>query len=355
LAALVLVVPVTACARPDATVHHAPTPHAPASPGVFVGVDEYGAVFIDARRRRSLGILRDGTVAWQRRLDAREPGPIGCLARCPDAVFSGNAASANSPAMPDPTPEIVLAGQRQAFVAVPAAGKRRVLTARAADDFVLATGDASGWFLEAHHGSEVTRIGVGGYHTAWAQSADGRHALAVTVVGIGTGEARWFDRRERGWVLDPITQATPVSGVDSCVSPDGQHAILLGQRPAVLGRDGRQTPITDLESAGTCAWAGAGGIVASLSTRTGGELSQLRGFDGDGRQTWRRDVAGTVSVAANPVSGSAAYAALDALHEVDLSTGAELRTVRDVGSVRYDSTGALLVASPAGDVRWLGR
>jgi hypothetical protein len=63
-------------------------------------------------------------------------------------------------------------------------------------------------------------------------------------------------RTDQGWQPGGSTQR--VTGVAACVAPDGSRALLLGQRPAVLDRDGNQRPLTDLESAGTCGQDPAG-------------------------------------------------------------------------------------------------
>jgi hypothetical protein len=229
--------------------------------------------------------------------------------------------------------------------------KRDVLAATGVDDVVLAAGDRSGraW-LEVRRGARTERVSVGGARTSWQQSADRSHALAISLAPEGN-QARWFDRRDGSWRPTGVPGA--VKGASACVHPDGQRALLIGQRPAVLDRTGRQRPITDLEQAGTCAWAAAGGVVADLSWGTSGPHADVRVFDAAGTVTLSRAIPAEAVVTADPTAPRVAYAALGVVHEFDARSGAELRATRGVRAARYDGAGGLVVARNGGGVAWM--
>lgn len=338
----VVAISATGCAADEQPVDSAPA--------IIVDADSDGAILFDGREMAYLGVRRDGAVAWRAPVDAHAPTPSGCLARCPDAVLSGSAASANSGSMPDPTPVFVVDGQRRP--ADVSGTKRGVLTAVGPADFVLSTGDDAGqWWLEVHTGAKIVhRVPVEGFHTSWQESADRRHALAITTLAQGDHTARWFERGPAGW--QPAATSIPVAGSTSCLQPNGDRALLIGQRPTVLDRGGGHAPVTDLELAGTCALAGVGGIVADLSQGTKGLRSDVRVFAADRGMVWRRAVAGEVAVSADPSSARVAYTARGELHELDTRSGAELRSLPGVRAARYDRTGHLVIWSTAG-VRWL--
>jgi hypothetical protein len=319
-------------------------------PMVIIDADPDGAIVFDGREMAFRGVRRDGTEAWRAPADTNAPAPSGCLARCPDAVLSGSAASANSGSMPDPSPVFIVDGRWSP--ADVSGTKRDVLTAAGPADFVLSTGDGAGqWWLEVRFDAEtVSRVPVGGFHTSWQESADRRRALAITTTDGGDHEARWFERRGAGW--QPGEPGVPVAGTTSCVRPDGESAVLIGQRPAVLDRGGRQEPVTDLELAGTCALAGAGGIVADLSHKVGGPRSDVRVFDAGRSVTWRRSVTGEAVVTADPSSGRVAYTGPDGLREIDTRSGTELHSVAEVRAARYDRAGDLVVVYAGGEVSW---
>jgi hypothetical protein len=79
----------------------------------------------------------------------------------------------------------------------------------------------------------------------------------------------------------PAGAPVPVRGGGACVAGD-DRALLLGQPPAILHRDGRQEPITDLEDAGTCDLAASGGIVAELAQHRDGLRARVRAVDARG-------------------------------------------------------------------------
>lgn len=345
LLALVMV----GCGEPGAS---SPPPTRPLEPRLIViDADPHGAVLLDGRDRMFVGLHRDGTVVWRAPFDLHTPVAVRCLDRCPDTVLSGSAASTNSPTVADPAPLFVVDGERQVIHGIERA-KREVLTARGIDDFVLATSDDTGrWWIELHQAETVERVEVGGFHTSWQESADGRHALAVTATEGENNEARWFARRNDVWRL--MGTAAAVAGVTACVHPDGQRALLVGQRPTVLDQNGEQQPISDLDQAGMCAWASMGGIVVDLTHEVSGARSHLRVFDGAGRVTWQLDVVGEVLVSADPSAPRVAYVALGVLHELDPRSGAELRTVPGVKAARYDGDGSLVVVRSSEDVAWL--
>jgi len=342
-----LVAVVAICAAGCAAGERPPPDPAPA---IIVDADADGAVLFDGQQRAYLGVHRDGSLAWRVPAGPHTPTPSGCLAHCPDAALSGSAASANSASVPDPAPMFIVAGQQRALD-VPGV-KRNVLTAAGPADYVLSTGDGSGqWWLEIHAGETVVRrVPVDGFHTSWQESVDRRHALAITTAATGRHAAQWFERGAGGW--QPTAPSLPVAGATSCLQPDGDHALLIGQRPTILERGGGQADVTDLELAGTCALARTGGIVADLSQGTDGLRSDIRVFAGDRRTTWHRAAAGEISVSADPTSTRVSYTSGGALHEFDAGSGAELRSLPGVRAARYNGTGDLVVWSTEG-IRWL--
>ena len=325
---------------------------------MVVDADRYGAIVVDARGPTAIGVMRDGTVAWRSPLDPAAPIPVSCLARCPDAVLAVSAASAGSATVPDPDPVVIDADGRRAL-AVPAgspeaaAVKRQVLAADSATDFVLATaGTAGRATITLHRAGEVHRVPVGGARSTWAADAAGRHALVVTTIAAARAEARWFVDSGAGW--RPEGRTVPVTGNGSCVAPAGDRAIVLGQRPEFLDRGGSRTPVTDLGSVGTCAFAAAGGIAGELLQRPAGPLSRLRAFDATGAVTWSADVTREARVTADPTGARVAYVAGGELRELDPGTGAALRTLPGVEAAHYDGDGSLVAVTPTLEVTWLG-
>ncbi|GIH08300.1 hypothetical protein Rhe02_63670 [Rhizocola hellebori] len=341
------------------------TPARPAAPPadrapVIIDADQYGVIFLDVAAVRYVGVRRDGTVAWRVPAGDRDPAPVMCLDRCPDAVLSGSAASLISPAMPDPEPVLMVDGRAHP-IATLTAPKRWVLTARSADDLVVHTGDRNGqWWLEIRHGANTERVSVGGPRTSWREDADGRYGLAVSAAGAvtpgptGAGpayEARWFERDDAGWRV--TGSPVQVAGGTACLHPDGSQALLIGQRPVLLDRTGAQTPVTDLERAGTCALTRAGGIVADLTRAVSGSRSALRVFDAAGKVTWSAETAQPVAVVADPAGARVGYVAGDSLIEIDPLTGAVLRTTGQTRAARYDGSGGVVVVHTDLSVAWL--
>ncbi|HET8640721.1 MAG TPA: hypothetical protein VFM37_02220 [Pseudonocardiaceae bacterium] len=328
---------------------------------VLIDADEYGAIVIDGRERAAFGVNRDGSVAWRSDLQPTSPVPVSCLERCPDAVLSGSAASINSDDVADPDPVAIIDGRRR-DLARPAGGgsqaaavKRQVLAARTADDYLLATVDGAGRAqLVEYRSGALHRVPVGGTRTTWATDASSRHALAVTTIAAGRGQARWFDRTADGW--RPAGPAIPVAGSGSCVAPGGRQAILLGQRPQLIDRHGGLVPLSGLNTAGTCAFAATGGIVGELLARPEGPRSRLRAFDSAGATTWAVDVAEAARVTADPARSRVAFVAGGKLRELDPRTGAELRTIPGTRAARYVGGSLVVVttaAAPVPALAWL--
>lgn len=344
----------TACAHQGQAAP--PTSARPAANLVLLDADSHGAVVVDGHDRVVYGIRRDGTRAWRLVLDEHAPLPVGCLATCPDAVFAGTVASINEASVPDPAPVFIVAGRRHVLSAAAGPGqehKRRVLAAESLADLIMATVDGNGdaW-LELRRGGTLTRIAVGGIRTAWAQTPDAVHGLAITVLAPGTAQARWLTLHPSGWRSSG--EPVPVAGHGACLAPDGQRAILLGQAPAVAGPSGTSSAITDLETVGTCAFARTGAILAALTQRSTGPRSLVRVIDGSGAVTFATDLDADARVLADPTGSRVAYVAAGVLHELDPRTGAQVRTVRQARSARYGPTGELVVLRADLSVEWLG-
>jgi hypothetical protein len=337
----------------------APTPPPQARWAAIVDADAHGAIVLQANAY--LGVRRDGTTAWRRPAGEQAPMAVACAARCPDAVLSGSVRSFTDPAVPDPRPGLLLDGRTHPLAGV-GGHHRRVLTAAGPRDFVAAVGDGDRWRLELHHGDRPpTRLPVDGSQPTWQESPDGRLAL-LTVTGNGTGapaaRARWFTRQPGGW--HPAGAGVRVAGVDACVAGDGR-ALLLGRSPAILHRDGRLAPVTDLRHAGTCALAASGGIVAELAQLQGGRpqeaqargaLARVRAFDARGAVVWRRDVPAEVAVTADPAASRAAYLAEGTLQQLDLRTGQAAAPRHGVLAARYDGAGGLVTVGLDHTLTW---
>jgi len=341
------------CARTAAPDAPAPPPQT-TSWAAIVDADAHGAIVLDGDQGYR-GVRRDGTTAWRRPAGEQAPMAVACATRCPDAVLSGSVRSFTNPDVPDPRPGLLLDGRTHPLAAV-GGHHRRVLTAAGLRDFVAAVGDGDRWRLELHHGDRPpTRVPVEGSLPTWQESPDGRLAL-LTVAGQGTGapgsRARWFTRQPGGW--RPAGTTVPVAGVDACVADDGR-ALLLGQSPAILHRDGRLEPVTDLEHAGACALAASGGIVAELAQlQDGRPQARLRAFDAGGTVVWRRDVPAEVAVTADPTAARAAYLADGALHEIDQRTGQAPPPLPGVLAARYDGAGGLVTVGLDHTLTWRG-
>ena len=338
------------CARTAGPEAPTPPPQAPRWAAI-VDADAHGAIVL--QDNAYLGVRRDGTTAWRRPAGERDLMAVACAARCPAAVLSGSVRSFTDPAVPDPRPGLLLDGRTHPLAGV-GGHHRRVLTAAGPRDFVAAVGDGDRWRLELHHGDRPpTRVPLRGSLPTWQESPDGRLAL-LTVTGNGTGapaaRARWFTRQPGGW--RPAGAAIADAGVDACVADDGR-ALLLGRSPAILHRDGRLAPVTDLRHAGTCALAAAGGVVAELAQRQDGRpQARLRAFDARGAVVWRRDVPAEVAVTADPTAARAAYLAGGALQELDLRGGRAAPPLPGVLAARYDGAGGLVTVGLDHTLTW---
>lgn len=319
-------------------------PAGPAPTVLLIDADSSGAILFHSSGYR--GVRRDGTTAWTLEVGPGEPEVVGCLATCPDAILSGNAEADNDAGAADPVPQLMLAGQRLDLDA-PAALKRRILTADSRDDFVLARGDGRGvGWLELRRGDVVERVDLKGQRVAWSLSAGSATALSVQAE-----EATWFERRQGRW--SPAGPPAPVGGAGACVSPDGQRALLLGRRPALLDRAGALKPLAQLTFASACAWSARGVLVTEYGLRGNGVTTLLHLLTAAGRTVWTGSAAGESGVSADPRSARVAYVDGDSLVERDAVSGSERRRVPGVRAARYDGEGGLAVASAAGEVRWL--
>jgi hypothetical protein len=367
-ALLLVAVGVAACAHPDDPPPVPPSPRVPAA--FIIDADAHGAIVFDTSEETYLGVLRDGTRAWEAPGDQAAPLVVGCAARCPDAALSGSVRSLTETGEPDPEPRLILDGEPQPAPGEVAGHHRRLLTVTTPEDYVAATGDGDGrWEVTVHRPSHApTSMTVQGGPPTWQQSAGGQAAL-LTVTGsdAGTasealpatpgddtqppaGQAHRFTRQAGGWV--PAGEATPIAGSSACVADDGR-GLLLGQTPAILHPDGRQEAVTDLEHASACALTRFGGIVAELAQSLGGgPQARIRALGADGQDVWGRDIAGEAAVAADPTGPRAAWTAEGVLQEIDLRTGEELQVLSVVEDARYDGAGALVTVGPGNTVTW---
>ena len=257
---------------------------------------------------------RDGATVWRTRVGA----PIvGCMRTCPQAL----------PSTVDLT--------------------RTVLWADSPDNTVSVKGAELN--LAGH------RMRVGGQHTTWQTSADGQHALALTVLPVQeNNEARWFDLTPGGWRLSApvVTVAGPRE--HACVSPDGRTALLLGAAPSLLDRDGYQTEIAEIENARACAFTRSSAIVVEPVSGTGGlSRSRLRALNPAGAVIWRLDFVGSVAVCGDVTSERVLYVLAGVLYEADVGRDLAQRSIPGVSAACFDGRGSLVVVDPAGTTRWI--
>jgi hypothetical protein len=315
---------------------------------MLLAADEYGAVVFDGNHGSYRGVSRTGGQVWQDRDAVRDAGTVDCLARCPDVVVSTSLRSLNSPEVPDPAPRLIVAGEVRPMPNA-AGHKRYVLTATGPDDFVLGAGSpAQGWWLELHGtGHTADRLPVSGPRTSWQQSADGRHAVALTAASEST-EARWFTRSDNTRRWQQVGQVSSASGTRACVATDGSRALLLGRQPAFLDRAGNRSPAADLVVGSGCAFAADGSaIIVELAQGTGGSRARIRVLDPTGATRWTHDLTDPASVTADPRGDRLAYVANGALHEFGG------RTIHNVVAARYTARGSLVAVGADRTVRWI--
>lgn len=339
-----LAVAFLALATSGCTATSAPAPAPPPDVVLLIDADQHGAIMLIGRDHSYVGLRRDGTVEWRTPITDTAPDPVRCLTRCPDALLSGSAASADSPAITDPPPQLMIAGLTTPIGNTPGP-KRKLLTVTAPDDYVLAS---DGW-LEFHGLGNARRLPTPGFRTAWREAATQTVALAITALPTGGSEARWFLRDTGSW--HPAGPPTRVAGRTACLSPDGQQALLLGDGPMLLDRTGQVRPITDLRYASSCAWSANKLVIAEYTATPTGVASAVRIVEPDGNVVWRRNLPGEAALTANPISPAVAIVAAGTLSELNGDT--VLRTVNHTASARYTGTGELVVAQPDGTVRWL--
>jgi hypothetical protein len=323
---------------------------------IVIDADQHGAIVADLRRAEFLGVTRDGTVVWRSPQATAAPDASACAGHCPDALLSGNATSQNAEDIPDPLPVLIRGGRREAVGGDALAGriKRNVLVAADGGDYVVTAGGPGRWTLDAvRPGVAPVRTPVPGPAAAWARTADRRHGLAVVATADPTRSAAvWFTHAADGWRPEPDAPV-PVTGSSACLGPDGDRAMLLGDRPAVRFRDGHTQSVTDLDYVSDCGFAATGGILGKYGQGEGGVTARIRVFGPDGSVTRRVDTRATVRVTADPTGARVAYATAGKTIEIDPGTGRVLRTIDDTYGARYDDAGDLVVLDRDGRPRWL--
>lgn len=289
----------------------------------LVAVDGDGAVVYHLGDGSYRGVDRSGREIWRFGAELGEPANVVCLRRCPDAVFSGGGPASR-----------VTNGRLDRFGV---AGGSRVLSARA-DTLVL--GDEGAIRVARADGATVTGPEPA---ATWVENAAGTTAVTVSA-GV-----RWFDRDDTGW--RPGGEAAQ-PGSDACLSADGRTALVLGEAPALVPRDGG-APVrlaTDLPDAPECVFGAGPAVLVEHTVRGEGiRHTAMRAFDRDGKPVWSRDFDSEVFVAADPgrarfaISGAARFEVLDAagglIAERDdvvsalFTDDGELVTVLDTGAV----------------------
>ncbi len=279
-----------------------------------LAADSGGVVVSDPKRDEIMGIRYGGRVVWRDRAAfAREPTVV-CAGSCPDAVLSGSLEATNRPELPDP-PIVVHRGSG-ATQRKTSALKERVLWSGPNGESVRLIGDG-----------DQARLALGGREridlgrqviTNFEVSANGRRALAVSVLAAGGSVRRWFRRAGDGWAL--LGGPTRSDALDGCVSTDGRRALLFGGDVALTpAGSGREEPVRGLTAeeranAGACALSPAGQAIAVLREHAGRRETLIVLLDRAGAARERRRVAGFTPIAVGERSGRLAYISRGALH-----------------------------------------
>ncbi|WP_336204195.1 hypothetical protein [Nonomuraea sp. LPB2021202275-12-8] len=338
----------TACAT-------APPPPVPEIAPVLVAASAEGVVVLDTAAESFFGLTRTGRQVWQDRAAFHSGAVPVCLARCPDAVFSGAWTG------PDPRPWHATPAGPRPFAAAPSttapstsapstSSVRRVLSARTSRDAVIAEGPAggAGRLRLIRPDGEPAGVPVDdAAEVVWSEDPGGTTALAVA-----GDEVLWFRHDRRGWRRLPGgLRAGRTWG--ACTAAGGERAVLVGDAPRLLSGRGRAVPIrTDLEVAAECA-AGRGSavLIARWKDERGTPFTAVRGVDGTGAQTWAREVRAEAHVRADPVRDRFVIAHGGGAELVD-GGGRTLKTYPGVSSAAYTGDGQLVLLRADRGLHW---
>ncbi|MET8389801.1 hypothetical protein ABZV14_43150 [Streptosporangium canum] len=346
---------VGACSPPapaaSAKVHTSENPEPPGTGAVLIAVSSEGAVVLDTRAGSFLGIDRAGRRIWQDRTAYRRGSEAVCLARCPDAVFSGTWDASG----PDPSPWRPTPTGAQPF---PGTGSsiRRVLTARSPSDAVIAEGppDGAGRLRLVRTEGTPIRVPVpAAAGVVWSENATRTTALAVARGPGDRSEVLWFRRDRHGWrPLPGHLRAGPAWG--ACTAGQGEIAVLVGAEPMLVLRRAHPVPIrTDLEMTGECAAGQAGAVViARWKDDRDRPHTAIRGVDTSGAQTWARDIPAEVQVRAE-TSGKRFVLVYGGTAELVDQRGRTTATHTGVLSAAYTATAELVLLRDDYHVQWL--
>ncbi|GAA3507580.1 hypothetical protein FHR32_001169 [Streptosporangium album] len=323
-----------------------------AEPGaVLIAASPEGAVLLDPRTESFLGIARNGQRIWQDRTAYQRGSDAICLARCPDAVFSGTWDAAG----PDPSPRQPTPTGTRPFSTTDSP-IRRVLTARSPSDAVIAEGPADGvgrLRLVRPDGPSIQVPVPAAADVVWSENPARTAALAVARGPEDKSEALWFQRDRGGWrPLSGHLPAGPAWG--ACTAGHGELAVLVGAEPMLILRRARTVPIkTDLEMTGECAAGQAGAVVlARWKDDRGRPHTAIRGVGASGAQTWARDIPAEVQVRAEP-SGERFVLVYDGTAELVDQRGRTTETHTGVLSAAYTEVAELVLLRDDYSVQWL--
>ncbi|MFF4986344.1 hypothetical protein ACFY19_04105 [Streptosporangium saharense] len=271
------------CAAVEPTRPSAQPPPTP----TIVAVSSDGVVVADPGSGSYRGYSSRGEPRWTDREAYRQGAEVVCAARCPDAVLS--APAGDVPTWRRPMGHAALGG---------AEGKR-VLSVRGPSDAVLAEG---GWLTLLRKGVRRTRIPIpGAAGLLWVEDPARSAALiAYDDPDVAGADIRWFRRDRHGW--RPTGRTVPAAGVwGACLADGGDLTVLTGPGARMLV-NGRTVPLlTDLKVAAECAAGRDGAVVLDRWVdERGVRHTAVRGVGVDGRQTWARELATEVTVAAEP-------------------------------------------------------
>ncbi|MBP2330472.1 hypothetical protein JOF56_010857 [Kibdelosporangium banguiense] len=310
----------------------------------LIGASSDGAIVLDIRSDTLIGVDRSGKQVWTDRRALAIHADARCMARCPDAVFSGVGPVDSQ----DPEPW-TSDGEPLRLTATPV---RRVLTAKSPTDAVVVEGDSRrSWMRLVRPGMPEEKIPLSNNRLRWFENADRTEAVAFSGAREDTAATLMRARHdETGWHI--VESKTPRGQAwGACVT--GKAVALVGLEPALILDGGQRIPLrTDLSSAGECAFGEAGGAVVERSVdQNHARTTSVRGVALSGEQTWSKRVSGEAIVTAHPSGTTFALASQGKLEIVDAAgktTGAQ----DDVAAARFTAAGELVTVSGEGRVRW---
>ncbi|MGH3471748.1 MAG: hypothetical protein ACRDPG_06850 [Nocardioidaceae bacterium] len=338
-------------------------PRGPAWVWFVDGADAHGAIVDRFSTHPGLtqvdGYLSDGRQGWRIKTGSNPPGGEVCLARCPDAVLFSSYVTMNEPQTADPDMRWIRGGRvDNVSSGIPSSlpGKEVVFAALSRSVFVAQRSDLRGrnqvYLADPQHSASLSLPPLA-QARAWADPT-----LRHVVVFLGSTTTRlqtvvWLSRGVQGW--REVGRLHGIDAESACVSDDGRHGIVLGQRATELDLSS-PTPSNEAlavpAGAGNCAFSSRGPVFVSNSVSPGGQRSVVTQLDASGALVWSRNAAQSVTLSADPqspdvvLSVSAQHRGVEVLDsegkvarrmsaDAGLIAGQDVVTVSHVGKVTW--------------------